>query len=195
MKLVLPAISFATVTAVIGFIGSVNAADVDPSIHKLCVEAKDYAGCVRAMKGDTSSITRVINSQGADIAEGNKCPAGTAYIGGGNCQEVKCQYQKGINPLGHDQLVAGKKDRNGKDVWGCKYSFWYGAGNMRLTGTVVRTTNDSRCPAGEPELGFNNTCQTAAKDWLPPLQAAAKVKREGPKYDFKLKAYKCSYDA
>ena len=28
---------------------------VDPEIHKLCVEAKDYAGCVKAMKGETFS--------------------------------------------------------------------------------------------------------------------------------------------
>ena len=32
-------------------------AEVDPKIHKLCVEAKDYAGCVRAMKGDTTPVT------------------------------------------------------------------------------------------------------------------------------------------
>lgn len=37
-------------------------AEVDPKIHKLCIEAKDYAGCVRAMKGDTMPSTRVINS-------------------------------------------------------------------------------------------------------------------------------------
>ena len=63
---------------------------VEPAIHKLCVEAKDYAGCVRAMKGEANPTSRVINSQGADISEGNKCPSGYAYIGGGNCQNVIC---------------------------------------------------------------------------------------------------------
>ena len=64
-------------------------AEVDLKTHELCIEAKDYAGCVRAMKGDTSSSTsRVITSQGADVAEGNQCTAGYAYIGGGNCQSV-----------------------------------------------------------------------------------------------------------
>ena len=67
-----------------------TAAQVDPKIHKLCIEAKDYAGCVRAMQGDTTPTTRQINSQGADIAEGNECPSGWSYIGGGNCMEVKC---------------------------------------------------------------------------------------------------------
>ena len=66
-------------------------AEVDSKIHKLCIEAKDYAGCVRAMKGDTSTTTRQIRSQGADIAEGNQCPAGFAYVGGGNCMEVTCK--------------------------------------------------------------------------------------------------------
>ena len=37
---------------------SVEAAEVDPKIHKLCIEAKDYAGCVRAMKGDTSPAAK-----------------------------------------------------------------------------------------------------------------------------------------
>lgn len=167
---------------------------VDPVIHKLCVEAKDYAGCVRAMKGDTAPTgARVINSQGADIAEGNQCTAGYAYIGGGNCQDVRCEYNSsGFNALGHDSLVAGKKDSNGKDVWGCKYSFWQGAGVLRLTGGVTRTSNNPACPAGEPQLGFNSTCQTAPKDWA---ARQSKAKEDGPKCDFKLKAYNCSYTA
>ena len=167
-------------------------AEVDPKIHKLCIEAKDYAGCVRAMKGDSGA--RVINSQGADIAEGNKCTAGYAYIGGGNCQDVTCQYPS--TPLGHDKLIAGLKDKDGKDVWKCKYDPWvYGAGNLRLSGAVTRATKDPNCPDGEPKLGFNNTCQTAAENWLPPAQAAAKAEREGPKCNFKLKKYDCSYDS
>ena len=167
-------------------------AEVDPKTHKLCIEAKDYAGCVRAMKGDSG--TRVINSQGADIAEGNKCTAGYAYIGGGNCQDVTCQYPS--TPSGHDKLIAGLKDKDGKDVWKCKYDVWvYGAGNLRLSGAVTRATKDPNCPDGEPKLGFNNTCQTAAENWLPPAQAAAKAEQEGPKCNFKLKKYDCSYDS
>ena len=168
-------------------------AEVDPKIHKLCVEAKDYAGCVRAMKGDTSSTTRTITSQGADVADGNQCTAGYAYIGGGNCQDVSCRYP--TTDLGHDQLIAGKVDKDGNDVWGCKYNWIYGAGELRLTGAVTRTTNNSDCPDGEPELGFNSTCQTAEKGWLSPKAAAAKAEKEGPKCDFKLKKYGCSFDA
>ena len=188
--------AFVAIAAVIG--GSflvpvpVEATEVAPKVHKLCIEAKDYAGCVKAMKGDTSPETvRTINSQGADIAEGNKCPAGMAYIGGGNCQMVRCFYP--ATDLGHDQLIAGKKDRSGKDVWGCKYNWLRGAGEMRIVGVATRTSNDTNCPSGEPKLGFNSTCQTAAKDWLSPAATAIEIEREGPKCDFKLKAYDCSY--
>jgi hypothetical protein len=134
-------------------------AEVDPKIHKLCIEAKDYAGCVRVMTKEVSPETiRTITSQGADIAEGNQCTTGYAYIGGGNCQQVRCFYPS--SDLGHDKLIAGKKDVNGKDVWGCKYNWLRGSGELRLSGPVTRTTFNSDCPSGEPQLGFNNTCQT-----------------------------------
>ena len=195
MKALFTSIALASVASTGTFISQAKAGDVDPSIHKLCVEAKDYAGCVRSMKGDTS--IRVINSQGADVAEGNQCPAGSAYMGGGNCQQVQCEYTTAgaIRALGHDQLIAGKKDKNGKDVWGCPFKMFLGRGRMRLSGAVLRTTNTPNCPMGQPKLGFNNTCQTASKDWLPPAEAAEKAEREGPKCDFKLKKYACSYDS
>jgi hypothetical protein len=138
-------------------------AEISPKIHKLCLEAKDYAGCVKAMTGapDSSSPQRLINQQGADIVDGNQCPNGFAYIGGGNCQDVKCEYnESGYNALGHDSTVAGKKDLEGRDVWGCKRSIWTGAGVLRLSGGIVRVTNNSQCPPGEPDLGYNSTCQT-----------------------------------
>jgi hypothetical protein len=141
---------------------------VDPSTHKLCIQAKDYVGCVRAMNGEALSpeSSRTITSQGADVAEGNQCPAGYAYIGGGNCQDVRCEYG-GASSLGHDQLIAGLKDKEARDAWGCTRSFLYGAGVLRLSGAVVRTTNNLSCPPGEPQLGYNNTCQTYTTDRLP----------------------------
>ena len=57
MKKAFPSIVCAAVAMATGFIGSAEAAEVDPSIHKLCIEAKDYAGCVRVMKGDTTTTT------------------------------------------------------------------------------------------------------------------------------------------
>ena len=141
-------------------------AQADPKIHKLCIEAKDCEGYVRAMKGSTEPGSRLITSQGADIAEGNQCTVGFAYIGGGDCQDVRYDYNSsGFNVLGHDGLIAGKKDNAGKGVWGCKFSFWEGSRVLRLTGGVTRTSNNKDCPAGEPQLGCNNTRQTVSKDW------------------------------
>ena len=191
MERAFPAIAIASVIATGAFIRPVQAGEVDPSIHKLCVEAKDYAGCVRAMKGDTSNTSRQIRSQGADIAEGNQCPAGFAYVGGGNCMEVKCIYNTATGlgfDTGHDPRVAGKAN------WGCKSSFWYGAGVMQLQGSA-RASINPECPPGEPQIGYNSTCQKPPLGWESPSAKAAREKREGPKCDFKLKAYKCSYNA
>jgi len=133
-----------------------TAAQVDPKIHKLCIEAKDYAGCVRSMQGDTTPTTRQINSQGADIAEGNECPSGWAYVGGGNCMEVKCIYPKflGEGERGHDQRIAGKN-------WSCGGVGWFTwPGVLRLEGSARASINSS-CPKGEPEIGYNSTCQAS----------------------------------
>ena len=145
--------SIASASIAIGAIPAV--AEVDPKIHKLCIEAKDYLDCVRAMKGETTPTSRIINSQGADIAEGNQCPAGFAYVGGGNCMEVKCKYSaSGIGfDTGHDPRVAGKS------YWGCEHSYWNGAGVMYLEGNA-RVSINNECPAGEPEIGYNSICDT-----------------------------------
>ena len=185
------AISIASASIAIGAIPAL--AEVDAKTHKLCIEAKDYAGCVRAMTGKADEPQKIIQIQSSD---GNQCPAGSAYVGGGNCQQVNCEYTTAgaIRALGHDQIIAGKKDASGKDVWGCPFKIFLGRGRLRLTGAVLRTTNNSSCPQGEPELGFNSTCQTASSDWISPAEAEEKAKREGPQCNFKLKKYGCSYD-
>ena len=125
-------------------------AQVDPKIHKLCIEAKDYAGCVRAMNGETAPVTRVINSEGSNVAEGNSCPASYAYRGGGMCQEVTCSYEDGNDPL-----LGGKNHKCGNA------SFWSGfIGRMTLRwgSATTRAHNDPKCPPGEPEIGWTSTC-------------------------------------
>ena len=65
-------------------------ASVPTDIHERCLKATDYIGCVKAQQGITEQTSRVINQQGADVAEGNSCPSGYAYAGGGNCKKVIC---------------------------------------------------------------------------------------------------------
>jgi len=170
--------------------GLVARAQVDPNIHKLCVEAKDYIGCTRAMKGDTMPTSRVINSQGADIAEGNQCPASYAYVGGGNCQRVSCFYSRSLGggERGHDPIVAGKPG------WKCGgMSLFHYAGVLRL-GEVARASLNPECPPEQPKIGYNNSCQSAPADWLSPKYKAAKEAKEGPKCDYKIAEYACSYN-
>lgn len=167
-------------------------AEVDPKFHKLCIEAKDYAGCIRAMKGDTSpsTTTTIIERKGADLADGNQCPADFAYIGGGNCMGVICYYD-GPSSHGHDPRVAGIP------VWKpCKYQFWSGAGVgvLRLEGDKRASINPN-CPPGEPQIGYNSTCQKPPVGWESPADKAARQQSIRSKCDFKLKAYDCSFSA
>ena len=51
------AISIASASIAIGAIPAL--AEVDPKIHKLCIDAKDYAGCVKAQSGMASGNTNL----------------------------------------------------------------------------------------------------------------------------------------
>ena len=65
---------------------------------------------------------------------------------------------------------------------------------MQLVGNA-RASINAECPLGEPQIGYNSTCRKAPDGWESPSEKAARREREGPKCDFKLKAYDCSYDA
>ena len=127
-------------------------AEVDGKIHKLCIEAKDYAGCVRAMKGDTSPETTVnqIQRKGANLTEGNTCPAQHLSSGGGYCQRVIC-IKAGLWGKGHDQGLGGKGN------------FCKGGAELRWDNNhqPVRAAFDKRCPPGDLDIGFANTCRQA----------------------------------
>ena len=63
-------------------------AEVNPKIHKLCIEAKDYSGCVRSMKGETGS---------SDVIEAEKC--------WGSGLKRKCLAKDGIDQFGMPKIV------------------------------------------------------------------------------------------
>ena len=44
-------------------------ANIDPEVHKLCLPAADYAGCVKTMTGN-SNQNRVIMDQGVSLFRG-----------------------------------------------------------------------------------------------------------------------------
>ena len=129
-------------------------ANVDPKIAEFCLKAQDFQGCVKSMSGDTSgskTTVRQIQQKGADLAEGNQCPEGFAYIGSGNCQEVRC---RGGSGMGHDYRLAGK------DYWSCKKVLGMFGGELYLDGEIVRASFNSNCPDEEPDIGVNSSCRS-----------------------------------
>ena len=64
---------------------------------------------------------------------------------------------------------------------------------MVLEGNARASVNPE-CPPGEPVIGWNSTCEKPPVGWERPSAKAAREKREGPKCDFKLQKYDCSYD-
>ena len=132
---------------------SVNAG-VDPKVHKLCLPAADYMGCIKAQSGKSNQM-RITVDEGVALSEGNACPANMAYVGGGTCQRVKCKVGAfGIRFGKHDPLIGGKN-------WKCRGG---GGGVMSLGNATAKAFNNPRCPDFEPEPGWNNTCKQTAGD-------------------------------
>lgn len=126
-------------------------AQVSNEHHELCKEAKDYLGCIKAMKGDDETSAPSKNMS-VDIdmirSTGNRCPSTMAYTGAGYCEKIICIP----NYRGHDYRLGGKG-------WTCK-----GGNTLQFDGAPVRATTDERCPLVEPELGRNNSCQNGLSE-------------------------------
>ena len=152
------------------------AGDVAPEIHDLCIKAADYRGCVEAQKGTPEYL-------------GNKCKAGYAYVGAGNCQKVTCSFTGIGGGDRHDPIVAGKSN------WKCgtKINWWsysgIDRGHLKL-GAVSPITQSKDCPSVEPKIGWNSSCEHAKPGWK--AEAEAEAKR--PKCDAKLVPFECDWD-
>jgi hypothetical protein len=123
---------------------------VDPKIHKLCSEAKDYAGCVKAMTGksDTQpSDTTVKVVEGERELTGNSCPEDMAYAGAGWCSDVICISRSS----GHSPGLGGKR-------WACPKLFGMGYA-MSWGKSKVKATKDPSCPENPPEIGWRSSCE------------------------------------
>tara|TARA_X000000950_G_scaffold199506_1_gene240246 strand:- start:751 stop:1218 length:468 start_codon:yes stop_codon:yes gene_type:complete len=129
-------------------------ANIDRDIAEMCMKAVDFKGCVETISGG-SIQKRMSIDQGVSISEGNSCPQGYAYIGESKCQVVRCKYAwHGLGDArGNEPLIAGKSD------WKCTFDLLFGNGILRLGASIVPVTNDSKCPDGNPALGWNSTCE------------------------------------
>lgn len=129
-------------------------AGVDPEVHKLCKDVKDYLGCVKANSG-TSLQPRMTIDQGINLSEGNACAMGYAYIGGGTCRKVLC-YASAFRKNLPELKAAG---------WSCGKSVWR---NVLIYGeSTLRAHYDPSCPLGEPAIGEKNTCQVLTEKTTP----------------------------
>jgi hypothetical protein len=125
-------------------------AQVDPRIHKLCVEAKDYPGCVQVMTGksdiqDSASTVRVV--EGERELTGNACPVNMAYAGAGWCSDLICISRSS----GHSPGLGGKN-------WACPKFFGFGYA-MSWGNSKVKATYDPSCPKDPPEIGWRSSCE------------------------------------
>lgn len=125
---------------------------VDPKIHKLCIDAKDYLGCVQAQQGlRPAALQPQVVIDGGVLPTGNSCPSGYAYTLAGYCRSFGCQTVYGFNALGgHDSGLGGK-------AWKCPSGFIVRV--LRWGESTVRAATDPSCPPGPPEEGWESTCQ------------------------------------
>ena len=66
---------------------------------------------------------------------------------------------------------------------------WYHATRGQCSGE-----HQSKCPPGEPPVGYNSTCQKLPLGWESPSEKAKREEKDGPKCDFKLRPYDFSYN-
>jgi hypothetical protein len=139
----------AVVIASLMFASPLRAA-IPSEIHELCVSAIDYVGCVKAQQG-FSDTTRVINQQGADVAEGNACLSGYAYAGGGSCREVICSDKH----VTHNGVLIDAGWQKCPRVTALFVQLIY---PVNWGENVQRAFVDPECPSGVPSVGYNSTC-------------------------------------
>jgi hypothetical protein len=133
---------------------------VDPKIHNLCKDAKDYAGCVRAMTTDvTAPVPARIDQTvrpGLLSEVGNQCPAGYGYVGGGRCRSVVC---KGMSIFGRNQReLAGKGHRCGGGSEALNQGILFGRGTLTWGNDYTNASFNPNCPSREMNIGDLSTC-------------------------------------
>ena len=134
-------------------------AEVDPKVHKMCLQAKDYMGCVKAQTSNSTDIPSLRVIQGKTELTGNSCPNLHAYSGSGYCTRIICN---GNRFRSHPDLRYKK--------WKCPPFFMVDWGGQSLKAVV-----DPKCPDREPIIGTQSSCTTQSD--LDEIQAAKKKKK------------------
>ncbi len=119
-------------------------ARVDPEVHKLCKDVKDYLGCVQAQTGEVKS------KSSESIA--NTCPPRYAYDGNGFCRRFACRP---LNPwrLKEPVNLRRKHACSGFIAWPDPLEISLIEGRR-----YERAFHNPLCPNREPGLGWGSTC-------------------------------------
>ena len=158
--------------AVLALPTAVNA-NVDPEVHKLCLPAADYLGCIKAMTTKSTDIPSMRMIDGGVELSGNKCPEGMLYFGGGICREIGCLL-RGRPHSWKDIAIESAGYRCG---WSVGYHYQIAA----------RAVIDNNCPNKEPYLFTSSSCDERLNP--PPrkrIRAYPTYKSNRPIWDKKL---------
>ena len=128
----------------------------------MCLQAKDYLGCIKAQENKSTDITSLRLIQGKTELTGNSCPRGHAYSGAGYCTEIRCWDSFWDR---HPELAGWNCKKSGlllgKPIWGSQ---------------VIKAVVDPKCPNREPIVGTQSSCTTQAD--LEAMKASKKKKRK-----------------
>ena len=121
-------------------------ANVDPKVHKLCLPAADYLGCVKAMTTNSTDIPTMRMIDGGVELSGNSCPMNIAYLGGGICREVKQNIRVPYNPQMIGLMAAG---------WEPELGLLAPSVGLEL-GVTAKAVIDPKCPNKESYIYIQN---------------------------------------
>ena len=155
-------ISLASASVAIGAIPVL--AEVDPKIHKLCIEAKDYSGCVRSMKGESSSSDAVATEKCWGSGLSRKCLAKDGLDQFGMPKIVDWIYENEANG-GLTYREADIEKINKTNDWKFKFVFIPHKGQKRYWGirTVARWRYNATAgtPSSSTTIGNASTSCTS----------------------------------
>ena len=132
---------------------------IDSNVHKMCLQANDYMGCVKAQSSQSSDMPSLRVIQGKTELTGNSCPAQFRYSGAGFCTRVVCS---GNHFRHHPDL----KDK------GMSCGFFE---RLQWGNGVVKAVSNPGCPDREPIIGTDSSCTTLGD--LYQMQATKKSKK------------------
>ena len=128
-------------------------ANVDSEVHKLCLPAADYLGCVKAMTTKSTDIPSLRLIEGAKELSGNKCAGGFVYAGAGDCRQVISYLTARGTPVGVALIAQDYEEVCG--IFGCMA--------LTLSTYSQKAVLDPSCPNKEPFPFTNSSCDERPK--------------------------------